>query len=145
MANEIRPLSAAELTEFLAEEHLAVITTNAPDGFPHSTPVWYMAEPDGAMGVVAFDDTVKVRNLRRDPKAAVLIASEKPPYRWVLYRGVTEVTSEDADEYARRVSERYLGVQGAREYLDSLGAHPPFVIIRLRDPRITSMADPADS
>jgi len=138
MADEPYTLTPGQVQELLDEEHLAVITTNGPDGFPHSTPVWYLPEPDGTIAIIVDTGSVKVRNIERDPRVSVLIASEKPPYRWVLYRGTAELVSEGADDFTRRVSQRYLGVEGAREYVDSLGPHPPFVIVRVREPRVTT-------
>ena len=138
MADGTHALTPGQVKELLDEEHLAVITTNGPDGFPHSTPVWYLSGPNGAVSFIVDAGSVKVRNIRRDPRISVLVASETPPYRWVLYRGTAELVAEGTDDATRRVSERYLGAEGAIEYLDSLGPHPPFVTIRIREPRVTT-------
>jgi hypothetical protein len=44
------PMTPEQLADFLKPPHLAIITTNGADGVPHSTPVWYIAEDDGALG-----------------------------------------------------------------------------------------------
>ena len=141
MAEDSQTLTPAQVRELLDEDHLAVVTTSGPDGFPHSTPVWYLPEPDGTVSFVVDIGSVKVKNIRRDPRVSVLVASEKPPYRWVLYRGTAELATEGTDDFARRVSERYLGIEGAREYLDSLGPHPPFVAIYVRESRVTTWSE----
>ena len=141
MADGTYALTPEQVKELLDEEHLAVITTNGPDGFPHSTPVWYLPGPDGTVSFIVDAGSVKVRNIRRDPRVSVLVASEKPPYRWVLYRGTAELVAEGTDDATRRVSERYLGVEGAGEYVEGLGPRPPFVTLRIREPRVTTWSE----
>lgn len=65
-------MTPAEIEEFLAVDRNAVLATNGADGMPQLTPVWFLHE-DGMLYVSAQADTVKVRNLRRDPAIAVCI------------------------------------------------------------------------
>ena len=141
MAEESRELTAAELGDLLNGRHLAVISTNGPDGVPQSTPVWYL--PDGdTVGIIADPDSVKVRNLRRDPRASVVIASERRPYRYVIYRGDADLVTEGVDDYPWRMAERYLGAEEAREYMAEIEPHPPFVVIKVRPTRVTTLIYP---
>ncbi len=137
MAEDAREMTSAELRNLLRGRHLAVLTTNGPDGTPHSTPVWYL--PDGdTVGIIADAESVKVRNLRRDPKAAVLIASERRPYRYVLYRGAADLLTEGVNGYPQRMARRYLGEERAKRYLARMEPHPPFVVIKVRPSRVTT-------
>ena len=53
MADESQRMTPDELAELLAGNHLAVISTIGPDGYPQSTPVWYL--PDGeAVGIMGL-------------------------------------------------------------------------------------------
>ena len=137
MAEESREMTPAEVRDLLRGRHLAVITTNGPDGTPHSTPVWYL--PDGdTVGIIADADSVKARNLKRDPRASVVIASERRPYRYVLYRGEADLLTDGVDDYPRRMAERYLGKERAKRYLAKQDPHPPFVVIRISSSRTTT-------
>ena len=129
-----REMTAAEVRGLLEGPHLAVITTNGPDGTPHSTPVWYL--PDGdTVGIIVDLDSVKVRNLRRDPRASVVIASEEEPYRYILYRGKVDLVSEGVDDYPWRVAVRYMGEERARRYLARTAPQVPFLVIKIRPER----------
>jgi PPOX class probable F420-dependent enzyme len=103
----------AELTEaqtkFIADNpFVATATTLRPDGSPHDTIVWIEAED----GVLTFNTVVgraKERNIRRDPRVAVLVVDPKDSYRWVAVSGRAELTTEGADEQIDRLAKKYLG------------------------------------
>ncbi len=140
MSEESQRLTAEEMAELLAGDHLAVISTIGPDGYPQSTPVWYL--PDGdAVGIVADADSVKVRNIQRNPKISITIASEARPYRYVVFKGDAELHTSGVDDYPPRMAERYLGIEGGAAYMAELSPHPPFVVIKLR---VTGSYDWAD-
>ena len=44
MAETSEQMTSDEQTDLLEGRHLAVITTIGADGYPQSTPVWYMPE-----------------------------------------------------------------------------------------------------
>jgi PPOX class probable F420-dependent enzyme len=129
-------MTPAELRAFLDERHLAVLTTHGADGYPHATPVWYLAELDGALSVIVLADAVKVRNIRRDPRIAITIAPESRPYAYARYRGDAELLSQGVDDYPRIMAHRYMGKTAGDEYLASLGPEARFLVIRLRDDRV---------
>jgi PPOX class probable F420-dependent enzyme len=143
MADADMRMTQAELQEFLLGRHLAILTTNTPGGYPHSTPVWYLTEPDGAISVIVLADAVKIRNIQRDPRIAITIAPETRPYAYARYRGDAELLSEGVDDYPRVMAHRYLGEQAGDEYLASMEPHPPFFVIRLRDERVDTWKDPS--
>ena len=71
-------MSPAELDAMLHERHLAIVTTHGADGYPHSTPVWYMPE-DGYVGIIADPNSIKISNIRRDARVSVVIATASQP------------------------------------------------------------------
>jgi pyridoxamine 5'-phosphate oxidase family protein len=80
-------LSAAEL-EFLRSQRLARLATVGPSGWPHVMPVAYTVDDAGAF---EFDaDGVKLRNLRAEPRAA-LVVDAGGPRRGVSVQGRTEL------------------------------------------------------
>jgi PPOX class probable F420-dependent enzyme len=87
-------LSAA-LADFLAERHLASLTTLRADGSPHVVPVGF--NYDAAVGevrIITFDGCQKVVNARRGGRAAV---SQVDGGRWVTLEGVIRATTDPGD------------------------------------------------
>lgn len=65
-------LSEAELRELLEGERIAVVSSNGPRGWPHSMPLWFVPRA-GEVWIWTYAKSQKVRNLERDPRAAVLV------------------------------------------------------------------------
>lgn len=69
-----------------------VLTTLGPDGFPHTVPVGYVLLGEHVyLGV--RDGTQKVRNLERDARVSLMLASarEASPQRGIMIQGTGEV------------------------------------------------------
>jgi PPOX class probable F420-dependent enzyme len=64
-------LDRAEIQQFLASRHIAVLATVQPDGSPLAMPMWFLPDPTG-LTMLSVDDLQKVRNLRRDPRVCVV-------------------------------------------------------------------------
>lgn len=143
MSETSQRMTSDELRNLLEGRHLAIITTIGPDGYPQSTPVWYM--PDGdAVGIIADPDSVKVRNIRKNPRISITIASEGRPYRYIVFRGDAELHTggpDDYNDYPGRMAERYLGKEGGAAYIEDISPHPPFVVIKIPSPRTNDWAD----
>jgi PPOX class probable F420-dependent enzyme len=95
--------------EFLAERHLASLTTLRPNGTPHVVAVGFTYEPDAALvRVITFGPSQKVRNIRAaaEPRAVVC---QIDGGRWLSFEGSAEVTDDPArvGEAVRRYAERY--------------------------------------
>lgn len=89
----------------------AVLATLMPDGSPQVTPVW--CDFDGTHVLVnSARGRVKDRNMRRDPRVALVIMDPENPYRYVEVRGrVVEITEQGADEHIDKLARKYLGVE----------------------------------
>ena len=91
--------SAAEL-EFLRSQRIARIGTVGPTGWPHVVPVMYTMNDDGSLD---FDvDGVKLRNMRAEPRAAMVVDA-MGPRRGIAMQGRVELL---APERARMRPER---------------------------------------
>src|SRR5919109_4409449 len=80
----------ADVRPFLQRQHRGVITTYQPDGAAHASIVVCGAYQDYAAFVVVRGRSVKVRNLRRDPRCTVLAVSAD--WRgWVTVEGEAQL------------------------------------------------------
>ena len=136
-------LTAAEVLELVNGAHIATFTVVSADGFAHSTPVWYLPEPEGSATVLIDPASVKARILKRDPRATVLIVNNaEGGDRWVMYRGNARISEDRIDDLMVRISTRYMGDTEGRKYAASYGDPLPFVAVALRNPRLTSWKSP---
>ncbi len=136
-------LTGAEVLELVSGTHLAIFTVVSADGFAHSTPVWYLPEPEGSVTVLIDPASVKARILGRDPRATVLVVNNSDGGdRWVMYRGNAVVFENGIDDLMIRISTRYMGNVEGEKYAASYGTPLPFVAVSLVSPRITSWKSP---
>ena len=87
-------LSQREIDELVHEPVISVLSTVRPDGSPHMTPVWHLSD-DAAVVIAVEESSVKARNVRREPKVALCVATAETPQRWALVNG-TAVLSDEA-------------------------------------------------
>lgn len=91
---------------FLRTTAHAVVATIQPDGTPQLTPNWYLW--DGTdFWVSTLDWTVKVRNLRRDPRATLCIDSGVRRGDYVQVFGTTEIVEGDVREGTLALIRKY--------------------------------------
>jgi PPOX class probable F420-dependent enzyme len=95
--------------DLLVEANHAVLTTMMPDGMPQSSVVW--ADYDGEFVLICTTrERQKGRNMRANPKVALLMMDPKDDRRWLAIRGVVvEITEEDAEEILDDLVRRYTG------------------------------------
>jgi PPOX class probable F420-dependent enzyme len=89
-------LTDDELREFLAKTKTIILTSIGPDGFPHSMPMWFAAEPDGTIRITTFAKSQKVLNIRRNPKVSLLVetGTAYSALRGVMLEGDAEITTD---------------------------------------------------
>jgi PPOX class probable F420-dependent enzyme len=103
-----RDLPVDDLGDLLERPLLAVLATFRPDGSVLLSPVWHEWR-DGGFTVATGSNGVKIRHLRRDPRASIVVCEHAPPYRGIEVRGNAVLAASDASETARRIAIRYLG------------------------------------
>lgn len=126
------PIVSAGVERFLADDHIATLTTLRPDGSPHVVAVRFTW--DGAAGlarVMTVASSRKARNLLVGPggRAAVCQADG---FRWVTVEG-TGVVTDDPERVA----------DGARRYARRYGSPPPnragLVVVEIAVDRVLSL------
>ena len=97
-----------QVRTFLAERHLATLTTLRPDGSPHVVAVGFTWDDDTQLvRVITSRSSRKAAHVRRGSPRAVVAQVDGP--RWLSLEGVPAV-SDDPDRVAeavRRYGERY--------------------------------------
>lgn len=125
-------MTADRVAEFLAPPRHAIIATNRAGGPPQVTPVWYLYE-DGCMYISAGVNTVKVRNLRRDPQVTVCVDGGHPDARYVILQGSVRIVEPDEGQQAemrRRIIYHYHENEDeARRYHESMRDSPSVLLI----------------
>jgi F420H(2)-dependent biliverdin reductase len=92
---------SAEMLGFLAERHLATLTTLRADGSPHVVPVGFSYDADaGVVRIISFASSVKARNAARGCRAAV---SQVDGGRWATLEGMAQMV-DDAPSVALAVA-----------------------------------------
>lgn len=122
----------------------AVLATVRADGRPHAAPIWYDLDGDAVMFNTAAD-TVKGRNLRRDPRATLCVQDDRAPFSFVVLEG-TVALIDDIDVvrlWAARIGGRYMGADRAEEFGNRNGV-PGELLCRFTVEHNVSARDLAD-
>ena len=133
-------LSLDDLNGLLDEPHLAVLATRRAGGTILLSPVWHRWRDGGFEFWIGVDD-VKVRHLRRDPRATVLVAEPQPPYRGVEVRGRAEFLEDDVAGSAAEIATRYVGAERGASYVESLAGEDLIVRVEPGELRAWDFAD----
>jgi PPOX class probable F420-dependent enzyme len=105
----LTPPSAREVIESGRIAHL--VTLNA-DGSPHVSCAWVGLE-DEEVVIGTLHDQPKLRNVRRDPRVALSIGTDRRNEwgldEYLVIRGTARVTEGGAPELLQRLAHVYLG------------------------------------
>jgi PPOX class probable F420-dependent enzyme len=88
-----------------------ILSTMMPDGQPQSSLVW--VDFDGIYVLINTTlERQKGRNMRANPKVALLVIDPKDSSRWIEVRGkVVEIRREGAQAHADTLTQRYTDKQ----------------------------------
>lgn len=122
-----RDIPLSELADFLALPLVAVLATYRKDGSILLSPVWHQWR-DGGFDVLCYPTDIKVRHLRRDPRASLLLYDNEPPYRGVELRATAQLSETHRADLALEMAIRYLGQEAGAAYAATVGES---VLVRL--------------
>ena len=91
--------------EVLDGPHTAVIATANADGRPQSSVVFVNRDGDDVV-FSTIEGRLKTRNMRRDPRVSLLVASA--PGRYVEIRGSVELTADPEKALLHEMYRRYM-------------------------------------
>ncbi len=113
-----REMSDDERRAFLLEgTRTAKLGTVRADGRPHIAPIWFDLDGDA----VVFNtgrETVKAKNIGRNPRVAICVDDDQPPFSYVIIEGTAEIRNDVGDKliWATRIGGRYMGADRADEF-----------------------------
>jgi PPOX class probable F420-dependent enzyme len=103
------------LTRLLADTHHGILVTLRPNGRPQLSNVSHTYDPEARLVRVSVTDTrVKVRNVRRDPRASFHVTS-RDFWRWAVGDGIAELTpvaTDPGDATVEELIEIYRAIAG---------------------------------
>ena len=101
-----------EAVRLLESAAVATVVTINPDGSPHVSSAWVGIE-DGEIVFGTLPDQRKLQNLRRDPRIALSVASERVNewglQEYLVIEGTARITEGGAPELLQRLARTYLG------------------------------------
>jgi PPOX class probable F420-dependent enzyme len=130
--NDLSP-AACELLESAA---VATVATINADGSVHLSSAWVGIE-DGEIVFATLPDQRKLRNLRRDPRVALTIQSERVNewglQEYLVLEGTARITQGGAAEMLQRLAHTYLGPDVV---FPAMPNPPPGYITRVKVQRV---------
>jgi general stress protein 26 len=107
MSTPTGTLTADDL-EFLERPLHGFLTVAQGPQPPQPRPVWFEATADGTIQFFTAPDSLKIRRLRRDPRASIVVAAPVGEReRWVSVAGRTTVETDGAHDLCSRLAARY--------------------------------------
>jgi PPOX class probable F420-dependent enzyme len=99
----------APVRALLSRPNFAHLSTLMPDGSPNNSPVWIAVDGDRIL-ISSEEGSLKVRNLRRDPRVAISVLDLHDPYEELQLRGrVVEFRDDSKFEFLDTISRKYIG------------------------------------
>jgi len=117
-------------------------------GAPHVTPIWFVVDAhDGGFDLLfnTGADTPKARAIRRDPRVALVVDDETPPFALVRISGTVDLDDDldDVRRWATVIGGRYMGDERAEEFGVRNGV-PGELLCRLRPSKVSAFSGIAD-
>ncbi|HEX6128940.1 MAG TPA: PPOX class F420-dependent oxidoreductase [Candidatus Limnocylindria bacterium] len=101
-----------EARTLIESDSVATVVTLRPDGSPHMSAAWIGLDGDEIV-LATLQDQHKLRNLRRDPRIALTLLSERVnPWglrEYLVIEGTARVTEGGAPELLQHLAHTYLG------------------------------------
>ncbi|MCS7003287.1 MAG: PPOX class F420-dependent oxidoreductase [Dehalococcoidia bacterium] len=102
-------MTAVECRRFLLDRPRNIrLATVRSDGRPHVVPVWFDLDGDD---VIIWTDSgsVKARNIARDPRVALSVDDDGPPWSFVMIDGIATIERDPRAVrwWGYRIGQRY--------------------------------------
>jgi PPOX class probable F420-dependent enzyme len=142
----MKPMTREDWRAFLLEgTRTAKLATVRADGRPHVAPVWFDLEGDDLVFTTG-KDSVKGKNILRDPRVMISVDDEQPPFAFVFIEGVAvieELSPARLLTWTTRLGERYMGAAQAEAY-GKRNAVEGEILVRVPLTKVTALKGIAD-
>jgi PPOX class probable F420-dependent enzyme len=138
-------MTPEEVRAFLLQKAwIGKIATVRADGRPHVAPVWFTMDGDDFV-FTTWHTTVKAANLRHDPRVAICVDDENPPYAFVIIEGTATVEEHPQNflYWATQIASRYFGEELGVSYGKRNAVEGEF-LVRVRPTKIIGQTGIAD-
>lgn len=131
------PILTAEDLDLLRRPLHGFLTVAAGPTPPQPRPVWFEVADDGTVQLFSEADALKVRRLRRDPRASLVVAAPVGEREhWVAITGRVTIEEDGAHALAERLAHRYWDLADPARREDLAGI--------LRDDQVRLVLHPQD-
>ena len=141
----MKVMTKDEYRNFLLEgTKTGKLATVRSDGRAHVVPIWYHIEGDTIIFTTG-GESVKFKNMKRDPRACITVDDQTPPYSYIMIEG-TASFSEGPEEllyWATRIGGRYMGEDQAEAY-GKRNSTPGEVLVRIKPSWVSAHKDVAE-
>lgn len=137
-----RPMTDDEAMAFLAHgTRTGKVATTRADGRPHVAPIWFVVD-GGDVVFMTGAGTLKGKILLRDPRAALVVDLEEPPYAFVLVEGTVSLSTdlEEMLPLSIAIARRYVGEDQAEDF-GRRNAVEGELLVRLHPDKIVAVDD----
>jgi PPOX class probable F420-dependent enzyme len=138
-------MSGAQWREFvMTGTRTGKLAVTRADGRPHVTPIWFVLDGDDIV-FNTDENGVKGRALRADPRAALCVDDQQPPFSFVVIEGSVTLSGDTAEvrRWAAVIGGRYMGQDRAQEFGKRNGV-PGELLVRLHPAKVIAISDVAD-
>lgn len=133
------PALSPAAVDLLGSSAVATIVTLDPDGSPHLSSAWVGLE-DGEIVIGTLDDQRKLRNLRRDPRVALVLQSDVVNQwglrEYLVVNGIARITEGGAATLLQRLAHTYLGPDVV---FPGMPEPPPGYVTHIRIERVSGI------
>ncbi len=130
---------SAEALALLGSDAVATIVTLDPDGAPQLSAAWVGLE-DGEIVFGTLPDQRKLDNIRRDPRVALMVQSDRVNQwglrEYLVVNGTARITRGGAPELLQRLARTYLGPDVV---FPAMPNPPPGYVTRISVDRISGI------
>ena len=130
-----------EIAEFLRLPLLSNLATLRTDGSPHLAPVWHLYDGEKLL-ILSSPTSVKVQNLRGDPRVGISIPRETEPHGFVQVNGTAELSEEWDRQVLWDMSINYQGQEEGARYAEQTYRDMEFVLITITPTKLIGWTFP---
>ncbi len=117
------------------------LATVRSDGSPHIAAIWFTFDNEtGDLIFLTQEESIKFKNIQKDPRVSVLAEDETFPFGWARLDGVATASTSDLLHWATESCRRYVGDDRADEYGLRNGV-PGEVVVRVRATKLVGRTE----